>query len=317
MQAGYAYRGWTKAGLAATGMAGIMLVAGCGTAAAMGAGSPVTLATARHSGPPAGTRAQAAKLAMTELGRGKLPHGSQRLSQRPLPPGLRQPGGGIGGTTSLDRYRLYELAMSPKRVIAYLRSHPIPGTTSNGAGSTSQGKHVLTRSIGFVPAHLEWGIASVQISDTVVAARGGHSLLRTDVSVSWFPARSAAEHLTASHFTKATVTVRISQAHGRTIRRSFTSAAAIRKIARLLNGLPASPGGVYSCPLILRTYQVVLTPKAGQPQVVISHLGCSQDGITVGTQAQPALQDFGALPNLLDRLLHLHPAKLRPAGIRH
>lgn len=318
MQAGHARcgkhrAGRATAGLAVTGLAGLVLVAGCGSVPATGPGAPV-LTSAHQSGPQHGTRAQSAKLAESLLAKNILPRGTSRLPLRPVPPGLRQPGLRIGATSSLDRYRLYRLPMTPRRAIAFLRAHGPAGMKSDGSGQTGQGKRVISRSIGFAPAHLPWGISSLLVGDTVVAAPGRHALLRTDVQVIWFPARSAAEHLAAAHFKKAIMTLRIARPSPRTVRHTFTSAAILRKFVRLLNGLPASPGGVFNCPMILQTYQVILVPHAGQPRVVVSLQGCEDAGITVNGKSQPMLDDSGKVLILVDRLLHVRHVSLHPVA---
>ncbi len=304
--------------LAVAGLAVLALTAACGGVSATSSGGSSThLATARHSGPPWQTRAGSEQIAARLLAQLRLPAGARRLPHRPLPPHLRLPGSAMAAKDYVDSYQVYRLPMSMTAALRYLRAHAPSGMTMQGPGSSSNGSGVIERDLTFVPRKTPWGIASLDLTDTVVRGPGGHALLRSDAEVIWYPARSAAEHLTAAQFRSVRITAFVAGAATRTVARTFASAAVIARLVALLNSEPASPGEVVFCPLITVTYRLAFRPVPGHPAVVVSRYGCTGDSITVGGVAQPALQDLGKLPALVDKLLHVHQPVLRQPVATH
>ena len=86
-----------------------------------------------------------------------------------------------------------------------------------------------------------------------------------------------------------TVSARFLNPAPHVLRRTFTLAAVIARLARFLNGLPAAPGGITSCPAISITCTVAFkSSAAARPYLVASASGCGV-GITVNGRAQPGL----------------------------
>lgn len=290
--------------LAVAGLSALALAAGIGLPAASAAGSP--RATDGHGGPPSYTRAKSIAYARTLLPKIVLPAGSKALPQHPLPRGLHHPSSLMLATDSIDIYRLYKLPGSLRRSARFLTKHVPAGMTGQGTGYESNRHGIVSEDVTYVPRRLPRGVSTADMVATVVRAPHHHSYLRTDVQVIWYPARSAAEHLSAPDYTSVRITAWIS-GHRRVHRvsRTFTSTAIRKRIIRLLNSLPASPGGVAMCPLILVTYRLTFFPVAGQKTAVISRFGCTTDGVQIGGVTQPALNDYGKLSALASHILHI------------
>jgi hypothetical protein len=285
-------------------MTGVLLVvalAGCGTATALDS------AGHRHrGGPPPGNRAEALRLARHLMAEDPLPPGARRLPQRPVPPGLRQMPDGYGVKTIVDIYRLYALPDSMRRVAAYADAHTPAGMKSGGTSSTGVGGVTTEMGAGFFLNKPPQGISSAGLFDTIVPAPHGGALLRVDAEVTWYPPRSAAEYLVAKSYLAVRIDAWLTTKN-RQIRRTFTSRAIIGKLTRLLNGLPASPGGIVPCPLAFAVYTLTFEPAAGQPKVVVNTSYCLADSISVGGVSQPGLVDNGKLGTLVAKLMHVTP----------
>jgi len=262
---------------------------------------------AHHARPHAGTRAESLRLAIRLLRRMVLPPGTRRLPARPLPHGLRQPGSIMSATTTIDRYRLFELAISMTRAKDFLAAHPPAGMTVTATGWTGDHNRVTERMVSDTLAKLLPGISAADLTASIVPGSHGRSLLRADVQVIWFPRRSAAERLQAASFRAVRITAWLSGRKVREVKRTFTAKAEIRRLVRLLDGLPASPGGAMHCPAILASYRLTFVPVAARPGAVVSTVGCASDAVTVGGKPQPALADPGQLAGLAGRLLQVRP----------
>jgi hypothetical protein len=258
--------------------------------------------------PPAGTPAEAKALARHLLSGLVLPAGTQRLPERPLPRAVSQPGQALG--TGLDLYRLFRLPMSMDAAEQFARAHLPADLTFSGSGWGGQGStqeyDMLTADVRSraVPP----GIDMAQLVDTIAPDAGGGSLLRADVQVIIFPARSAAEYLDPAGIRSVTVSTTGPDPVSRTI----TSRPEIARLVRLLDGQHAFPLGlVYSCPAELGPgYQLTFTPaSASRPTVVVDPNNCMGDGVRANGVPQPSLMGT-ALFSITERLLPRPPRVL-------
>ncbi|MHB1434057.1 MAG: hypothetical protein ACYCVZ_18320, partial [Streptosporangiaceae bacterium] len=162
------------------------------------------------------------------------------------------------------------------------------------------------------PRSLPPGIYLARLAAAVIPARGGGALLRVDAQVAWYPPRAAAEHVDPAGYRSVTLTVppAFSGPPRHALTRTFTSRAVVARLAALINGLPAMPGVVMSCPAIPASpYRITFAPAAARwPRVVVSPTGCFSAGVSAGGKEQPALATDGRLIAAMDRLLGL------PAG---
>jgi hypothetical protein len=92
----------------------------------------------------------------------------------------------------------------------------------------------------------------------------------------------------------------------RTMHRTVTARAAITRLARMLNGLPAAPAGTWPCPAIATSYRLTFEPASGgRPAIVVRPTGCLTDSVAVGSRLAPPLWDPG------ERLIRLARVLLR------
>jgi len=250
------------------------------------------LVSADAGGPAAGTRAESVRLARRLLSLLVLPRGTRRLPSQPVPIGLSQSvAGGLAATTTIDRYRLYSLPLSVARASTFFATHVPAGMTTEGTGQSGEGGGVTALLVTDTPVRLPAGISAVDLTDTIVPGPPGRALLRADVQVIWFPARSAAEHLVAADFRAVRIDAWIYGTAVRHIRSTFTATPVIARLARLLNVLPASPGGLVNCPMIWATYQLTFKAAAGHPDAVFNADNCLTVPVSVGGAKEPDLYD--------------------------
>jgi hypothetical protein len=250
-------------------------------------------------------------LARRLLSRLALPAGAQPAHVSPLPAELQGPANLIIG--SADVHRLFALRQPMPAVHDFLLAHVPAGMRrdSNGQGRGQAG--VTMQSISYAPLSLPSGISQAELAATVVPGSDGSSLVRADAQVSWFPPRTAAEHLSPAGLQSVTISATLSASpNGRphAVSRVFTSSAVLAQLARFVNGLPAAAQpSVMNCPASAATYRLQFAGKGGNaPSVVATTHSCATDAITVNGQAQPALGDPGnKLAVAAGSLLHLAP----------
>jgi hypothetical protein len=90
----------------------------------------------------------------------------------------------------------------------------------------------------------------------------------------------------------------------------------IARLAGLLNGLPAAPLLLVSCPVTAIAYRVGFEATPGaRPSVVVTATGCLTDQVSVAGRAQPPLLDADSrLVTLLRQLPGLKQVPSRLAG---
>ena len=138
----------------------------------------------------------------------------------------------------------------------------------------------------YSPKRLPRGVAEADLAVGIVPGRRGGSVLRADGEVAWFPQRPAAERLRPAAYRAVTIT-RTSQ-NGRRTAQTSRSRAAIGRLARVLNSLPASDGGSSSCPSGTGAIAWCSGPRRTSPRFVVTALGCATDSVTVAGRDQPA-----------------------------
>lgn len=264
--------------------------------------------------PAAGTQAEGSQFARAQLALVRLPAGAQVDTAPPLvmqrPPlfgwQMGQDMMAAGGTT-------WRLPLSAADAIGYLQRNPPAGwrltlldTTGRMSGSVGGAVNtVLQYGRGPAPPPGIWA-AQVLVSlhpDGPVA-----SLVRVDVQVGWYDARSAAEYVAS--FASMTVT----GPGGAT--RTFSSPSPIAAVARLLNGLPAAPWddwlrdstAQYDCPVRGDGYTVAFAVKRGgipwmkavlDPGDGLIQQACSVS-VSVWSTSDPDDYDYQSQPSLVD-----------------
>lgn len=267
---------------------GLTLIAACGSQPAPRLAT--TAYSARHGGPPRGSRAASRALARKMLGQLRRPPGSRVVRPHPVPRYLRRPAQGIAATRYVDVKRFYTAPRNIRASYAYLRKHTPAGYRLTLSGSLRQGTRTVLEFVGYAPKSVPRGVDEGSLIVGVVPGRHGGSVLRADGEVTWFPPRSAAEHLRPAAYRAVTIT-RTPAGGGHQTVRTFRSRTAIARLARILNSLPASDGGSVSCPPPARTFRLVFRPLAGHPRFVATSFYCGTDPVTVGGRRQPDLAD--------------------------
>ncbi len=182
-----------------------------------------------------------------------------------------------------------------RRTIRFLNHHHPAGWEWSGSGESSAGspgeKFVSEEDVEYQPKRTAPQFSAIQMMVEVVRGQDGHARTRVDVQVIWYPPRSAAEHLIASHYDAVTIDAWFSGTSVHHAKRTFRQQAIIDKLTRVLDSEPASPGGFVSCPAELVTYRLTFRPVKGHPSVTVAADGCFDYGITVGGLPQPSLVD--------------------------
>jgi hypothetical protein len=298
------------AGLAAVALAGAMGIAGAATQSDAGPTLP-SMADGRPaqaaSHAPFATRAESLRLARRLLAKVALPPGTHRFRGGKLPAALSGPAEKPSSDHLVDVHRVFAERRSMRRTIAFLNHHRPAGWSSEGTGEAytiDHGKKIITEEdVSYAPKHTAPAFNEIQLLVEVVPGHHGHALTRVDAQVIWYPRRSAAEYLIAKHFRAVRIDEWVYGTHARHVKRTFRQRAIIDKLARVLNSLPASSGGVWSCPLITRTYQLTFKPVKGKPGAVVQADGCAAYGISIAGHAQPALAESGKIEEIARNLL--------------
>lgn len=254
----------------------VLLLSACSTASAGVAHAP---------GPASGPEASATVLAKQLLGRMPLPAGTQP-SDVAVPAGALDPPP-VLAAGSVAETRLLEVPGQPAALRSYLLAHTPRGTASSVNLSGNAGPSDVSFDWKAPPA----GIEDAELGFEMAADSSSTTLVREYAQVTGFGTRSAAEHLDASGYRSVTVIADIVQP-ARHVVRTFTNAAVIRRVAGLLNSLPAAASGELPCPGVFDEYSVQFNPVHRNGSVAgVSTYGCFGDQVTVGGAAQPILYD--------------------------
>jgi len=286
-------------------LAAAAALAACGTATAPHPRDPQ--ATAMPSGPPPGSRAEAAALGGLLLSKLRLPPGTMPRPARSWPASLGEPPLGCAGSTVFaDVHRLFAVAEPVASVVATWSAHAPAGLVLDGTGQVSSPATGLWQEVSYTFTPVPAGIACAQVVVAVRPAASGASLLRADAQVSWYPPRTFAEYIDPGHYHVLTVTATIATIHGRvrTVHAVVTSQALITRQAEALDRSQAWPPAALSCPVILVRYQLAFSiSRHSRPDVVVS-AGCGGTGITVDGQPQPSL-DGGVTAAIAGQVLRM------------
>ena len=270
--------------------------AGCRPAGRAGPGRPMPtrgfLVSSRVPGPPGGSRAVARALGWRMLARFRLPAGARRAGRRAwigTGPADRP---GPADVTSVSAF--YQMPVPLAALDRYLLEHVPSGMTRYGADSGPVVTGVFDQ-VSYALRHAPgWAEPRTRLLVTAVRGRHGGALLRIDARVAWFTPRTAAEYLRPSAYRAVVARAEVPDAAPgagyRTLRWTFTSRAAIRDLAAVLNGLHAQAGRARRCPASPPKFRLSFVPRHGPP-VVVTPAGCAGDAVTVGGRRQPMLVD--------------------------
>ena len=295
----------------------VTAVAACGTVRAATPGAAPT--TARQvpavrtpaAGPVPGSAKQAQQLADQLLSRLVLPAGAHPIRWHPAPLSRPTPVAAVVPQEAVAR-RLWLVPLPVPALDRFIRAHPPAGLPFPGFGSAGR---MPSEQATLVPRSLPPGIDQAQLVLQLAPAGQNVSTLRADSQVIWYPPRSAAEYLAPARFRAVTVAASFPSPKPHVVRRTFTSAAVIARLARFLNGLPAAPRRITGCPAISVTYTLAFRPSAAaRSSLVATASGCRGVAITVNGRTQPGLADPDSLIlRAAKAALAGHPGSLAPA----
>jgi hypothetical protein len=293
--------------------------AGCGPCA-IPAYSPTSSAASPAASavmtgmPMAGDVGEADQFAQVQLALLRLPAGARVTAAPPLV--LQRPplfGWQIGHDMTSVGGTVWRLPLPLADAVTYFRRNPPAGwrltlldATGRMSGSVGGATNtVLAYSRGPAPPP---GIWAAQVLLSLHPDGAAASLIRADVQVGWFDARSPGEYIAG--FGSMTIT------GPRGTTRTFSSPSQIAALARLLNGLPAVPWddwledstSQYDCAVGGDGYRVAFAVKRGgipwamvdldpaDPQI---QQACFVDVSTWSTSS-PANYNYESQPSLLD-----------------
>ncbi len=239
----------------------------------------------------------------------RLPAGVRRMAWPARQPRLLEPSLAAMASDVVDVRELYRVGQPMSAVAGFLCGHVPTGLRPGSGGQAGRNGRTTGEYVSEAPRSLPPGIYLARLAAAVIPANGGGSLLRVDAQVAWYPRRTAAEHIDPAGYRSVMLTVppAFSGPPRHALTRTFTSRAVVARLAALLNGMPAMPGVVMSCPAIPASpYRITFDPAATRwPRMVFSPTGCFSAGVSVGGTEQPALTTSGGLIAAMDRLLGL------------
>jgi hypothetical protein len=289
--------------VAVAGLAAIAaFLGGCGAAPA---NSPVAPRLNGKTAPSAGTHAEALALAQQLVSGLVLPSGAQPAHLPALPLPLRPPWGTAAGSADAGRFTTAPQPIAAVR--AFVLAHAPKGAHTTATGQQSGPAGLVAQDVYFDLRSLPPGIDDAALAIAFVPRSDRTTLIAAYAHVTWFPARTTTEHLTAPDFRSVTVSARLLNPKPHDVTRTFTSSAIIASLADVLNSLHAAPNVATTCPGLAESYQLRFSPRdRGAPEVTASTAGCADVQVTTGMIPQPTLWDpHNALSVIAAKMLHI------------
>ena len=243
-------------------------------------------------------RAQAENLVERLLAEVRLPSVAHRRSSAPVRE-LRSPGQTTASPNLVDRRAWWTLPGSVSHALTSVKRHGVPGCRFDLSGTSSGSDERTVREIG---CDLEPTAFAGEPKVLIEAVSTGHrTAVRADAQAIWIPARPAYSRIVAP----SSAHVVVDRDHEEpTVRRTLGHSGAGR-LAVVLNRLPVSTPGTYSCPMAFAGYEDDLTFRTSTGRVLVTAdlSGCRSVRISV-----PGHQDVdlvGSIDGTARRLLHL------------
>jgi len=232
-----------------------------------------------------------------------VPPGARRLAHVPAAGyGSLQPSAPLPGSQEVDRVQYWQVPGTPRGVLAWEKRH-LPGAlAASGAGlgyASRGGITFLWESDYDLPAVPAQASPSGQIYArtmriSAVSAGSGRADIAVQVSVGWIGPRPAAEVVPpAAHAVTIAVTPDTNLHITPPAPVTVTDPAKVRRIVALVDGLPLSPPGMWSCPAgSSATFVLTFRVKPGSPALAVAEPdldGCGWVSFTIAGKPQPSL----------------------------
>lgn len=227
----------------------------------------------------AGSRALADSVARRLLSEVTLPSGSEQLVSAP-DAALQH---ASQASLSNDQVVKTEFWMVPEGFGAFgrwVRSLTAPGLTEFESGTDYSGAQVLERSLAWQLAPLPPGVIQATLAYGFVPIGSSRTGLRVDAEVIWRPPRPRGSLIAPSDRYATLTWVRLGTSSERGVV-AISDRAILLRLITAVNGLPAVPGGVESCPAsLLQTTLRFYSKRGDAPAAVLSYSGCDQFTLT-------------------------------------
>lgn len=267
------------------------MVAGCGTTHAAGTGPAAPAAKAASPQQRAGTDAASILSSFVP------PQGAVRLTSAPgktlsAPVALR------GGENIVQKTSYWKVKGSPQAVLAWEKAHLPRKFTATGGGTVAGPGPQQVQEDNFTLPPVTGVLPARGLEVAAASAGAGQTAIRVDSRVTWVQSKPASERIpaTAKVVTFSGASGMVAGAkHPSPV--TITSAAEVKRLESLVDGLPLLPPGVRSCPADLgQSVQMTFSAtKGGAPLAVVTApaSGCQGVHVTVGGQSQPVLDGGG------------------------
>jgi hypothetical protein len=231
--------------------------------------------------------------------------GATRVAHAPVK-ALRQPMETPASPNLVRRTRWWTAPGTMADAIAYYGAHPPGGTKKDGSSTAAGPGGTTAEGVSFGPSGGRWLRPTVytELELLVSVAPTAHGVaIRVDADAIWLPQRTPAEHIPGDVTSVHVVVDR--NGHPVTVRRTLRAAEA-RSLATVVNGLPVSTPGEFSCPADFGGQdRLTFHGARGDVQVDADTSGCA--GVTVGRQSEhnPPLSGGRTLDHAVLRALGL------------
>jgi len=240
-------------------------------------------------GPAAGSPAEGNRFARGLLAQVGLAAGARRVTSAPVEMQVPPTFGWRPGPDMTDVAAVWRVPLPTVQAVVFFERHPPAGLRLMLADSTGQVSGVIAGTVntvlefgrGGVPA----GIWAAQLLLSLHSDGVAASLVRADIQVAWYEARSAEEYIAG---------LRAMTVDGPRGTRTFTAPTVIAKMAGLLNGLPAASAAQNIC-AGQGGFDVHFAVKRGAVPwtEVQAAQGCWAVEVVVDDVGQPTLSDPG------------------------
>jgi hypothetical protein len=201
----------------------------------------------------------------------------------------------------VDRAQFWQIPGNPQGVLAWEKLHLPRSLAYTGSGSGSlAGTTIEWQDDYSLPAVPQQPLVNGQIDSRTMSlfavdAGNGQTYLEVAVSVDWIPPRPASEVIPQSvRAVEITAVPDMNLYITAPAPVTITNPARVRRIVALIDSLPLSPPGVFSCPFggdaeLVLTF---LTQQTGGSTLAVADLGlegCEWISLTIGGKQQPGL----------------------------
>jgi hypothetical protein len=218
-------------------------------------------------------------------------------------------------TARVDVHAWWQVPGGQSDVLAYLKSHPPAGSKLAGSGGLYMGGKPIDQTVSFVWPAVRGVLGQRTLAVTVIALDAGRAGVLAQAQSDWIVLRSSGERVPRAAHEVDVASGPLNRSPTRNT--SVVSAATVRRLVSIINGLPIVQPAVYSCPaLLLQGARVITlsfrTAAAGRllaraTYIAYPHLAydsgpCNSIALTIAGRSQKPLVG-GSFLRRVERLL--------------